>query len=109
MTENDRALESAPANPIAVAVPSLPQELSVDQVVARVTKVRELMSRVMKEGHHFGKIPGTDKPTLLKPGAELICMAFMLDPQYEHTITSEGDHRDILSRCVLYHIPTGRR
>lgn len=94
------------------AVPMLPvemQEMSIEQVVLRVEKVRELQKRVMKEGAHYGVIPGTPKPTLLKPGAEVLCLTFMLDPQYEHDIKQDGQHREITSRCVLYHIPSGRR
>ena len=38
---------------------------------------------VMRDDVHFGKIPGTDKPTLLKPGAELLCRTFGLYADYE--------------------------
>ncbi len=110
MNEQLNHQETVPVSQVPATIPpSLPQELSVDQVVARVNKVRELMKRVMKEGHHYGTIPGTPKPTIYKAGAELLCMCFMLDPQYERQVTMDGDHREIFSRCVLYHIPTGNR
>lgn len=30
---------------------------------------------IMKEGHDYGVIPGTDRPTLLQPGADTLCRA----------------------------------
>ena len=43
----------------------------------------------MKKNVDFGVIPGTSKPTLLKPGAEKLCRLFSLRPGYEliHFIT----------------------
>lgn len=52
--------------------------LPVADVVARVRRIQEVMSALMKEGTHYGKIPGTDKPTLYKPGAELILTTFRI-------------------------------
>ena len=37
----------------------------------------------MKKNVDFGVIPGTKKPTLLKPGAEKLCRLFSLRPGYE--------------------------
>jgi hypothetical protein len=37
----------------------------------------------MKKGTDYGVIPGTSKPTLLKPGAEKLCRLFSLRPGYE--------------------------
>jgi hypothetical protein len=84
-------------------------ELGVEDVVAQVTKIQRVMEATMKAGDHYGVIPGTDKPTLLKPGAEKLCLTFRLDPQYEVTPTSDGAHLTVMSRCTLYHIPTGNR
>ena len=43
----------------------------------------------MKKGVDYGVIPGTKKPTLLKPGAEKLCRLFSLRPSYEliHFVT----------------------
>lgn len=85
-------------------------ELSVEEIVARVDKVKEVQGKVMKEGKHYGKIPGVDKPTLLKPGAEILGMVFRLDPQFEIVEQlREGDHISYVIRCVLFHAPTGAR
>ena len=47
------------------------------------------VSAQMKKGVDYGVIPGTSKPTLLKPGAEKLCRLFSLRPSYEliHFIT----------------------
>jgi len=50
---------------------------------AHVQRVQQVMSAVMKPDTHYGKIPGTgDKPTLLKPGAEVLCLTFHIAPSY---------------------------
>ena len=43
----------------------------------------------MKRDIDYGVIPGTRKPTLLKPGAEKLCRLFSLRPSYEliHFVT----------------------
>lgn len=84
-------------------------ELTIDDLVAQVQKIQAAMNAVMKNGEHYGVIPGTNKPTLLKPGAEKLCLLFRLDPQYETTETYQGEHLTVVSRCTLYHIPTGNR
>ncbi len=44
--------------------------MSVDEMEERMHIMQDFIKRAMVEGQDFGKIPGTDKPTLLKPGAE---------------------------------------
>lgn len=52
--------------------------LPTTEVVSRVARIQEVMRAVMKEGTHYGTIPGTNKPTLYKPGAELLLMTFRI-------------------------------
>lgn len=87
----------------------LPTEFSVEQVIAQVQKIQEIQKKVMKEGEHYGVIPGTQKPTLLKPGAEKLNLVFRYDPQYESIDHYEGIHLTVKSKCTLWHIPTGLR
>ena len=76
---------------------------------AIVVRLRD--SNVLREGVDFGKVPGSKKDTLLKPGAERLCSAFEFSPQFE-TLTAVEDwdkplfHYRIL--CRLIHIPTGK-
>lgn len=70
---------------------------------ARVERVqRELMT----EDEDYGVIPGTKKPTLLKPGAEKLCQAYRLVPTFiEQLIEGDGEarpHLRVLSRCSLH-------
>jgi len=67
------------------------------------------MRAVMQEGFHYGVIPGTEKPTLLKPGAEKLTTTFRLAPLlHVEARDLENRHREYQVRCTLVHIPTGR-
>lgn len=84
--------------------------LSVQDVQAQVNLIQQVMRNVMKKDEHYGVIPGTGtKPTLLKAGAEKLCLTFRLDPQYDITEKSEGVHLTVMSKCTLYHIPSSQR
>ena len=67
---------------------------------------------ILRPGIDFGPVPGTDKDTLLKPGAERLCAAFSLDPRFD-TLTAvekwDGDEPLFFYRvmCRLIHIETG--
>lgn len=84
-------------------------ELSVEQVLAQVQKIQRIMQAAMVDGEHYGVIPGTKKPTLLKPGAEKLCLTFRLDPQYDSAEHYDGKHLTVVSRCTLWHIVSGLR
>lgn len=49
-----------------------------NEIRAQVNMIQEVMNSVMKKDIHYGVIPGCRKPSLLKPGAEKILMAFRL-------------------------------
>ena len=83
--------------------------LTIEDTKAQVALVQQVLREVMKEGEHYGKIPGIDKPTLFKAGAEKLCLVFRLDPQYETVEKQEGVHLTITSKCTLWHIPSGQR
>lgn len=51
--------------------------MSLSELKLRANMVGQLKRELMVDKVHFGTIPGCgDKPTLLKNGAELLCMAF---------------------------------
>jgi hypothetical protein len=93
----------------SLAMRDLDGGLSVEVLVERRNRVREVMARVMVEGHHYGKIPGCgDKPALLKPGAEILCMTFGLAPKFRQEILELGNgHREVRVTCSL-ETPSGR-
>src|SRR5262245_39032018 len=83
--------------------------LTALEIKAQVQLIQEVMQAVMQEGFHYGVIPGTDKPTLLKPGAEKLTTTFRLAPLLQvETRDLENRHREYQVRCTLVHIPTGR-
>jgi hypothetical protein len=61
-----------------------------DRRLAALTKGAERVSRIqraiMKQDVDYGVIPGTDKPTLLKPGAEKLCLAYSLAADFRPTL-----------------------
>lgn len=82
-------------------------EVSVEDVVAQREKIQEVMKAVMREGVHYGRVPGVSKPTLLKPGAEVLAVTFRLASSYRSERTfHDGDHLTVVSRATLTHIPT---
>lgn len=81
----------------------------VDELLARFEKIKRVQRAAMKEGTHYGIIPGTDKPALYKPGAEMLCLLFELDPQFSTVERWDGEHLECVVTCTLFHAPTGRR
>lgn len=77
--------------------------MSVQELVGQVTLIQEVMRSVMKEGEHYGKIPGCgDKPALLKAGAEKLGMTFRLAPAFDINRTDmTGGHREYQVICTL--------
>jgi hypothetical protein len=57
--------------------------ITIEDATERYRAIVEYVSKLMKEGTDFGKIPGTDKKTLLKPGAEKLCTFFGLSKRFE--------------------------
>lgn len=60
-----------------------PGRMAVEEIIGHVALVQEVMRAVMKPDIHYGVIPGTDKPTLLKQGAEVLCLAFRVADSYQ--------------------------
>jgi hypothetical protein len=50
--------------------------MELQQVAHRHNAVNAFIDSTFREGIDYGVIPGTNKPTLLKPGAERICTLF---------------------------------
>ena len=63
--------------PKAGIVPSAGR-MSVAEVTQHAIAVQEVMKAVMKEGVHYGVIPGTKKPTLYKAGSEMLLTMFQI-------------------------------
>lgn len=81
--------------------------MAVAEIIQHVAMVQEVMRAVMKKDVHFGIIPGTDKPTLYKPGAEVLCMAFRIACTYEVEDLSSADAVRYRVTCTGTHQTTG--
>lgn len=77
------------------------------EIKAHVQRIQQVMSAVMKDKTHYGVIPGTPKPSLWKPGAEVLCATFRIAPSYR--VEDLSDHDSIRYRvtCVGTHQMTG--
>jgi len=60
----------------------------------------QYVRQCMAEGTDFGRIPGTDKPTLLKPGAEKLIDLFSCTPEF--TLVPEFCHEDFETGFFKY-------
>ena len=89
----------------------LKDEFDVNHIQIQVQKIQQIMNSVMKKDEHYGIIPGTQKPTLLKPGAEKLGLTFRLAPVFSGEnvpLEMENGHREFIIKCDLIHIPTGK-
>jgi hypothetical protein len=84
--------------------------VEAEELVTRLQTIRQAADTAMTKGVDYGEIPGTDKPALLKPGAEKLAVLFQLDVQIDSVKTwGPGDHLTVESKAIVYHAPTGLR
>lgn len=87
---------------------SIIDTVEIDNIANTMNKIAQMQTvvqKTLKKGHDFGEVPGTNKPTLLKPGGEKICMLFGLNPEYEFLQTTEDYDKEFFSyniKCTLY-------
>jgi hypothetical protein len=81
--------------------------MSVTEVTQHAIAVQEVMKAVMKKDVHYGVIPFTDKPTLYKAGAEVLCMTFRIADSYRIEDLSTDDAIRYRVTCVGTHQLTG--
>lgn len=83
-------------------------QLTANEVRAQINLIQEVMQSVMKEGVHYGHIPGCgDKPSLLKPGAEKILATFRLSAEPIVDDLSSGDEVRYRIKSIIVS-PSGR-
>ena len=94
-----------------VTIPAEKSEsMSLDGVRRQINLIQQVMRSEMKDGEHYGKIPGCgDKPALLKAGAEKLSLTFRLAPKFEITVDNlPNGHREYRIVTSIYHIDTGK-
>lgn len=85
------AVVESPARSAASALREVGvSRMSVADVVQQAKAIQEVMAAVMKPNVHYGVIPGTDKPTLYKAGAEKLCLTFHISDEYRVEDLSTG-------------------
>jgi len=68
--------------------------MSPTEMGREVQTLDDLYKRIMTKGTDYDTIPGTPKPTLLKPGAEMLLRAFHLEPVTEIMDKTNMDDAD---------------
>lgn len=84
--------------------------VSLDELRLQLRELEQFKHDIMVEGIDYGTIPGTPKPTLLKPGAEKLSLAFGLAPTFVSANRVEDWERGFFhyeERCNLVSKRTG--
>jgi hypothetical protein len=80
---------------------------SMQNVMARVQLIHTVMEKVMIKDTHYGVVPGTNKPTLLKPGAEVLATTFQLAPTVTTDIQRSEDAIRVTAHVSLHSVQSG--
>lgn len=81
--------------------------LTANDIRHRVNVIQEVMHAVMKKDVHYGIIPGCDKPTLYKPGSEVLLATFQIAPSIFVEDLSTDDCIRYRVRVLGTHSPSG--
>lgn len=76
----------------------------IQKTMQKITQMQAVVQGTLRESHDYGVIPGTIKPTLLKPGAEKILMMFGLTSEYEFLDRTENFEKGFFTytiKCIL--------
>lgn len=103
--DEDTGPEDPPTSAVAIAEPQTPTrghvavgvgalaamsdvefERNLGMLKKGVERAKRVKLEIMEEGEDYGLIPGTKTPTLLKPGAEKLALAYGLVSSFEHHI-----------------------
>lgn len=83
--------------------------MTVENIKNRIIKIKQLYKEVLILDQDYGRIPGTKRDTLLKPGSEKLNMMFQLINKVdkENITNLENNHREYIITIGLYHKNTG--
>lgn len=113
MTKEDEDIVEAEVRTLTIRPDSDPVPIfaiSLEEAKKRWDEFNQFVTEQMVEGKDFGRIPGVQKPTLLKPGAEKLCNIFAFTPHFEEIRTVEDWDKPLFHyvvRCVLTNKRTG--
>lgn len=114
---DDLPTNTSPGSPVTPGVALAPRptatvapQVEARELGARLDVIRQAMAEQMTPAVDYGVIPGTNKPTLLKPGAEKLSVLFQLDVQLVNEKEwGPDDHLTVTSHATVFHAPTGQR
>jgi len=87
---------------------SLIDDMSIQQVaqtMQKITQFQKVIQQTLRQNHDYGIVPGSSKPTLLKPGAEKILMMMGLRSEFEIVDSTRDFEKGFFQyqvRCKLY-------
>lgn len=81
--------------------------LTAAEIRGHVNRVQEVMQAVMQKDVHYGIVPGSKKPSLYKPGAEVLAVSFHIAPSFRVEDLSDGDQIRYRVTAVGTHQATG--
>ena len=77
----------------------------VERTMQKISSFQKVVQGQLKQNHDFGVIPGTPKPTLLKPGAEKILMLLGLRSTFDVVDSTRDFDKGFFQyavKCKLY-------
>lgn len=75
----------------------LTMAVTTEVALTRLKELQQFVKEVMVEDEDYGVIPGTNKPSLYKPGAEKLCEIYGLAPMVEVTQRVEDWDRGLFA------------
>ena len=69
--------------PTNIAIIDTVEVAQVEATMRKISQFQQVIQNTLHQNHDYGIIPGTEKPTLLKPGAEKILMMMGLRSEFE--------------------------
>ena len=80
--------------------------MSVEKAKERLKDIKEFISSQMVQNEDYGKIPGTKKPSIWKPGAEKLIDFFGFSVKFEEMEKIEDWEKPFFyykHKCILIH------
>lgn len=80
------------------------RDATVNEMANMISMVEDAKTRILQPSIHYGFIPGTQRPSLWQPGAEILCQMFQWQTQMDRTSEYENWENGIFSytyKCTL--------
>ncbi len=91
--------------PANIAIIDTVEVAQVEATMKKISQFQKVVQSTLHQNHDYGIVPGTDKPTLLKPGAEKILMMMGLQSEFEIVDSTRDFEKGFFQyqvRCKLF-------